>query len=148
MRVDVTVSIPDDRVAEFYTMLGAWLDPQQRATLDEQHELMPWGSHAEMDARDAKSIWPQLTTTARELLGVLMEAPGQRLTGEDLATRLGRGDRLNSHGVAGTLTWPTRRCAEHGRAPLVEWDEQSGTYFVTEAVATALRGAREFSAGK
>ena len=48
----------------------------------------------------------RLAPPARELFDMLVDAPGDRLGGEEIAKRLGL--EKGAHGVAGILAWPGR----------------------------------------
>jgi hypothetical protein len=111
--IDVTVKIPEARVAEFYGLVGRWLagellDPAPQSAGTEALVPAEW-SDTDEDAALARDIWAKLSPRARAMFTMLMEAPGRRVSGEEIAEAL---DIPNGkYGVAGVLAWPGRFCA-------------------------------------
>ena len=92
------------------------------------------------DADQAAWLYGKLAPPARELLDLLIDAPGRRFSGNEIAARL-RLDK-GAHGVAGILAWPGRYSRKLGRElPIAtEGREDGGTdYYLDEDVARAVR---------
>jgi hypothetical protein len=73
----------------------------------------------------------------------LIDAPGERLAGNEVAARLGL--EKGAHGVAGILAWPGRYARKLGRElPLAtEGRDDGGTdYFMEPVVAKLFAAAR------
>jgi len=80
------------------------------------------------------------------MFGLLMDHPGDAMTGEELAAAVGIPN--GKYGVAGVLAWPARHCAAVGRPLLCRYEEPmtpdaSGTYWIDQAVADLFRPVRE-----
>src|ERR1700712_2312491 len=102
----VTVAVPEERVPEFYAWFAAFLaadpgagpprgrGPGRRGGLH-HHTASPWSPG---DAEQAAWLYGKLAPPARELFDVLIDTPGRRIAGNELAARL----RLakGAHGVA------------------------------------------------
>jgi Family of unknown function (DUF6416) len=112
----VTVAVPEDRVPEFYSWFAAFLAAEpgtppphtgrgRRGSRGMRHhtEARAWSAE---DADQAAWLYGRLAPPARELFDVLIDAPGERFGGEDIAKRL-KLDK-GAHGVAGILAWPGR----------------------------------------
>lgn len=144
----VTVPVPEDRVAEFYAWFAAFLatDPGRGPGLGpgpgrgrrggprlHEHALEDWSS---ADAAHAAWLYERLAPGARELFDMLAMAPGERVSGNEVAARLGV-DK-GAHGVAGILAWPGRYSRRLAR-PLpiaTEGRADGGTdYFMVPEVA-------------
>jgi len=128
--MDITVKVPEDRLAEFYGMYATWLssDPQppvlagaakplrsnvSRMLPDagaESGERLPW---SERDGALAAELWDRFSASAKALFSKLIDEPNRRFTGEELAEMLGI---PNGHsGVAGVLAWPGKWCKHENR---------------------------------
>jgi hypothetical protein len=95
------------------------------------------------DAEQAAWLYGKLAPPARELLDLLVDAPGQRFSGNDIAARL-RLDK-GAHGVAGILAWPGRYSRKLGRElPIsTEGRDDGGTdYYLDPEIATLFAAAR------
>jgi hypothetical protein len=131
---EVKVLVPRDLIAPFYAMVGQWLvapgdeDPPVIA-------LKPW---SENDFDRAATVWGKMSTPARALFGVLMENPGERISGEQLARDLHIAN--GRFGVAGVLAWPGRYCYAEEREFPVKWE--TGDYWMTPEVAALFLKAR------
>jgi hypothetical protein len=109
------------------------------------HEAQAWSAQ---DADQAAWLYSRLATPARELLDLLIDAPGERFSGNDIAARL----RLEkgAHGVAGILAWPGRYSRKLGRKLPVatEGRGDGGTdYYLEPDVATLFAAARATARG-
>jgi Family of unknown function (DUF6416) len=149
----VTVAVPEDRVPEFYSWFAAFLaaDPGtppphtgrgRRGSRGMRHyaEARAWSAE---DADQAAWLYGRLAPPARELFDVLIDAPGERFGGENIAKRL-KLDK-GAHGVAGILAWPGRYSRHLGRTlPIAtEGRADGGTdYYMDPDVAALFAQAR------
>lgn len=116
----ITVAVPEERVAEFYAWFAAFLTAEPGSPgpprgrrgrgLHQHHQAAPW---SEKDADQAAWLYGKLAPPARELFDLLAGSPGERFTGNDIAARIGL--EAGAHGVAGILAWPGRYCRKLGR---------------------------------
>jgi hypothetical protein len=149
----VTVAVPEDRVPEFYSWFAAFLaaEPGAAAPHTGRGRRGPRGMrhHAEArawsaeDADQAAWLYGRLAPPARELFDLLIDAPGERFGGENIAKRL-KLDK-GAHGVAGILAWPGRYSRHLGRAlPIAtEGRTDGGTdYYMEPDVAALFAQAR------
>jgi hypothetical protein len=149
----VTVSVPEERVPEFYVWFAnflmaepggpPWAGPGGRGRgrgPRAHHEAGAWSAQ---DADQATWLYGKLAPPARELFDLLIDAPGQRFSGNDIAARL-RVER-GAHGVAGILAWPGRYSRKLGReVPIsTEGRDDGGTdYYLDPDVAKLFAAAR------
>ncbi|MBW0116609.1 DUF6416 domain-containing protein [Pseudonocardia abyssalis] len=146
--IDITVKVPEDRVPEFYSMYGTWLNSpapvEPLVDLQSQGDAghLPW---TDADADLAAIVWDKLSDTAKGLFSALIDNPEQRFSGDELSEML----RIpnGKHGVAGVLAWPGRHCAAVNRTWPWSWSSylQEGTpgYWFTPDVAQLFRDARD-----
>jgi len=149
----VTVAVPEERVPEFYVWFAGFLAAERGGPL-------PWGPHgprrgpgprarhaaaawSAQDADQAAWLYGKLAPPARELLDLLVDAPGQRFSGNEIAARL----RLQkgAHGVAGILAWPGRYSRKLGRElPIATAGRDDGgtDYYLEPEVAALFAAAR------
>ena len=137
MYKDITVAVPTDKIAEFYTMFAQWLGSAD----DVLRRPQKWGPG---DRDKAILVYAKLTPAARDILNVFLDS---KLT-EIAADKVARKARLKTgiHGLAGTLAWPGRHCYAAGREPFLETrvDDDQGTFFrMKKEVADLLGQARE-----
>lgn len=140
--IDVTVKVPEDRVAEFYSMYGNWL-AEPGISDGPQDELSDWKAS---DTAAAKAVWSKFSDTAKGLFTTLMDSPGSKFSGDELAAQLGIPN--GKHGVAGVLAWPGRYCFAEGRNWLWQWDYPVGgnaRYWMSPEVSSLFSQARETS---
>jgi len=150
----VTVAVPEERVPEFYIWFANFLEAEpggppswgdQRGRRRGRgprahHEAVAWSAQ---DADQAAWLYGRLAPPARALFDLLIDAPEQRVSGNELASQLGL--ERGAHGVAGILAWPGRYSRKLGRElPLAtEGREDGGTdYFMEPAVAELFAAAR------
>jgi hypothetical protein len=152
----VTVPVPEERVAEFYAWFAAFLAAEPG--------VGPWrggrggGRHGRPggrrhgggepatgwsagDGERASWLYGRLAPAAQELFDLLAAEPGRRFAGNEVAARLGL--EKGAHGVAGILAWPGRYCRHLGRAlPIAtEGRPDGGTdYFMEPDVAALFVG--------
>lgn len=149
---DITVPVPEDRVPEFYQFFGAWLAGSPSATVAPvgQHagasgdDLSPWGSTDE-DLGLAQVVWGKLSERARAMFSLLMESPGEKISGEDIAETL---DIPNGkYGVAGVLAWPGRHSYAVGRWLPIYYEDgpvgASANYWMEPEVADLFNKAKD-----
>ena len=121
----VTVEVPEDRVPEFYLWFAAFLasppgsgpprpwrgGPRRGGFGHRGHhqDRRPWGAG---DLEDARWLYGRLSDPARELFDLLIDSPGERHSGNEVAARL-EIDK-GAHGLAGILAWPGRWCSKLG----------------------------------
>jgi hypothetical protein len=155
----VTVAVPEERVPEFYMWFAQFLaadpgagpprgGPMARGALRGRgHGFAPrfeadaWSSR---DADQAAWLYGRLAPPARELFDLLIDAPGRRFSGNEIAAHL-RLDK-GAHGVAGVLAWPGRYSRKLGRElPIsTEGREDGGTdYYLDDETAKLFAAARE-----
>jgi hypothetical protein len=154
----VTVAVPEERVPEFYAWFAAFLaaEPGTPPPFAQRGRRGPRGrgfhphGHAEAwsaeDADQAAWLYRKLAPPARQLFDVLLESPGQRIAGEQVARRLGL-DK-GAHGVAGILAWPGRYSRRLGRVlPIAtEGRADGGTdYYMDPEIANLFKAAREMT---
>jgi hypothetical protein len=159
----VTVAVPEERVPEFYMWFAQFLaaDPGSGSPRGgpfprgRGRGLGPPRPHVDaadwsaQDADQATWLYAKLAPPARELLDLLIDAPGERFSGNDIAARL----RLEkgAHGVAGILAWPGRYSRKLGRSlPIAtEGRDDGGTdYYLEPEVAELFAAARAAATGR
>ena len=134
--MEVTIPVPEERLAEFYEWFGKWLKG-----VDEPGgpppELKPWRPE---DADLAELLWERLSEPAQKVIGILVREDEAKVSGEEIAKELGF---KNKYGVAGTLAWPGRRAAELGRPLPVFFEEgpvgEGAQYWMPRSVADLFR---------
>ncbi len=145
---DITVPVPNDRIAEFYRFFGLWLDGELGAnpvsdSRNWNRNGEPW-TDDEKGLEDATWLWKQLTGQAKGLFGLLIDNPGQRFTGSEIAETVGI--KNGTRGVAGTLAWPGRYCIQRGRRLPTEFhedlDAEVSFYWMEPATAALFNKAR------
>ena len=107
-------------------------------------EAAPWSAS---DTEEATWLYGKLAPPARALFDLLIDAAGERIPGNELASRLNL--EKGAHGVAGILAWPGRYSRKLGRAlPLAtEGRDDGGTdYYMEFAVAQLFAEARRRAA--
>lgn len=153
----VTVAVPEERVPEFYAWFAHFLaaDPSAppwrggrgrgRGWRHGFGEPAPWSAE---DADAAAWLYGKLAEPARALFDALIDAPGERRAGNELAAALGL--EKGAHGVAGILAWPGRYARKLGRElPIAtEGRPDGGTdYYMEPAVAGLFAEARARAGG-
>lgn len=151
----ITVEVPEARVPEFYLWFAHFLaGPAGSDPLNAMHgrhtrgrrrhgaepERRDW---APDDIDDAVRLYHKLSPPARRLFDLLIDAPGERFSGNDLAARLGIEN--GAHGIAGIVAWPGRWSRKLGRVFPITTDgrEDGGTdYSMTAPTAELFTRAR------
>ena len=154
---DLTVPVPDDRVADFFQFFGRWLDGSlslsqslsgaigapSEGLQGAPPDRIPWGN-AEQDFADAEALWRKYSPRARIVFSLLMDSPDKEYTGQEIAeaTNIPNG----AHGVAGVMAWPGRYGHAIGRPLPAEWREDKETlesfYWMPAATAEVFKVAR------
>jgi hypothetical protein len=146
--IDVTVTIPEDRVADFYELVGRWLSgglQRTGADLPEPADspAKEW-TDTEGDVRLARVVWEKLSPRAMAVFSLLMAHPGRKLSGDDLAATVKIPN--GKYGIAGVLAWPGRHCAAVDRRPLWRWESGppggSASFWVDKEVADLFERVR------
>src|SRR5687767_9286886 len=79
--IDVTVKVPEDRVGEFYELVGRWLAGAPLTVTDAPDEArvapVAWTNNQE-DLAIAKVVWAKFSPRAKAMFSMLMDAPGQK----------------------------------------------------------------------
>lgn len=149
----VTVAVPEERVPEFYIWFASFLSAEpgspprapgrrggRRHGPRHHAEARPWTTD---DVDEAAWLYGRLAPPARALFDLLLDAPGERFAGNEVAARLGL-DK-GAHGVAGILAWPGRYGRRLGRAfPIATAGRDDGgtDYYMDPEVAAIFAAAR------
>ena len=159
----ITVAVPEERVPEFYVWFAGFLSgeygppgvpggppwgrpgrgPMRGRGGPHQHFGEPSAWSAD-DGDQAAWLYGKLAEPARALFDLLIDAPGERRAGNEIAARLGL-DK-GAHGVAGILAWPGRysRKLERELPIATEGRDDGGTdYYMDPAIAAIFAAARE-----
>jgi hypothetical protein len=147
----ITVAVAEERVPEFYAWFARFLagehggpPPRGRRGAGGRHgvaEPAPWSA---ADADRAVWLYGRLAPPARRLFDVLIDGPGERHAGNEIAARLGL--EKGAHGVAGILAWPGRYARKLARElPIATAGRDDGgtDYYMDPAVAEVFAAARE-----
>ena len=150
----ITVAVPEERVPEFYVWFASFLAAEgggppwagrrggrRGGPHHAFREPLPWSAE---DGEPAAWLYGKLAPPARALFDELIDAPGERRAGNELAARLGL--EKGAHGVAGVLAWPGRYARKVARElPIAtEGRADGGTdYYMEPAVAELFAAARE-----
>jgi hypothetical protein len=159
----ITVAVPEERVPEFYVWFAGFLAGAPGAGPGVPPAGPPWrgrgGPHGGRgrdrmfgepaawsadDGDEAAWLYGKLAEPARALFDLLIDAPGERRAGNEIAAALGL--EKGAHGVAGILAWPGRYSRKLARElPIAtEGREDGGTdYYMDPAVAEIFATARE-----
>lgn len=150
---DITIPVPEDRVADFYQFFGQWLAGDLQGTTG--HHLDSSGTPgAGVDTRvswtldddaAAEQLWRKMSGRARGLFTFLMEEPGKRYTGAQIAEAVGIPNGAN--GVAGVLAWPGRFCYQLQRPLPTQWEDGEdgapSVYWIEPGIAKLFERARD-----
>jgi uncharacterized protein DUF6416 len=151
----ITVAVPEERVPEFYVWFASFLAAEGgagppmrghrgRGRGGPHHafrEPAPWSA---ADAEQAAWLYGRLAPPARALFDELIDAPGERRPGNEIAARLGL-DK-GAHGVAGILAWPGRYSRKVARElPIATAGRSDGgtDYYMEPEVAEIFAAARK-----
>jgi hypothetical protein len=145
--IDVTVKVPEDRVGEFYALVGRWLagEPLASEVADAPVTRNKNWTDSEEDLPLARQVWGKLSPPARAMFSTLIDEPERRVSGQDLASVLEIPNGKN--GVAGVLAWPARYCAAVNRDLPWCWeyspDGSGAHYWFEREVADLFRKVRD-----
>lgn len=98
----------------------------------------------EADRDLAAILWGKLSDPAKALFSILIDHPGQKFTGDELAHELGLTN--GRQGLKSVLSWPGRHCKAIGRTWPWSWDYPKGEparYWMTPEIAAIFRPASE-----
>lgn len=150
---DITVPVPDDRIAQFYQFFGLWLAGSLDVSSGETEPRLAAGSRGSLakessdqrkrkwtgapdEAADAEELLSKLTNPAREMFNLLGgDEPGRKYTGQEIADAT---SISSVNAVAATLTWPATYCKRMGRDLPIQWnphDEAGSVYWMNPEVA-------------
>ncbi|GAA5124022.1 DUF6416 domain-containing protein [Haloechinothrix salitolerans] len=150
---DITVPVPDDRVAEFYHFFGLWLGGSLSLS-EVTTQKLPEGSEpskerrrwtgSDEDREDAEELWGKLNKRAKGFYSLLIDAPGTEFTGNYIAEKLNIPN--GASGVAGVLSWPGRYCWNMNRHLPSQWrdgeDGAPSVYWMDADVAALFAAVR------
>ena len=83
--IDITIKVPEDRVGEFYELVGRWLAgaPLVAHDADSAIERIERWANTPEDLELAKQVWSKFSPPAKAMFNTLMDAPGRKFTGEE-----------------------------------------------------------------
>lgn len=138
--IDITVKVPEERLAEFYAMYARWLEAgtPKEGGAREGEGLVDWGAE---DLTQASYVWKNMHARARILLEILL-ASEDPVPGRDLAKALGPDAREDT--VFGTFGPPAKLAKEVGRRHLIRSTHYTdgNTYWLEPAVRAAFNATR------
>lgn len=142
---EINVKVPKGRIGEFYQMYGRWLSgaptPESNGMAGAFGPL-PWDPAT--DGELAIEAWKLFPERAQRLFSTLMDRPGERFSGDQLAEMH---DIPNGvYGVAGVLAWPGRNLKKLDRTlPIsVTPNDEGGSWYSMEPEIVGLfTAARE-----
>lgn len=148
--MEVRVPVPTSRLAEFYLMVGQWLQSgdgnaaivASGAQSLSERKHRPWSEGSEADRRrDALMVYTRMSTGARAITDVLLDRKGKPVSGEELSDMLG----LPLSGLNGTLASAGLRSRAVGRElPFRRRaTSQGGRYEMDPAAAELFDWARK-----
>jgi len=150
----ITVAVPEERVPEFYVWFASFLAAEGgggppmggrrgRGRGGPHHAFGEPAAWSAADGEQAAWLYGRLAPPARALFDELIDAPGERRAGNEVAARLGL-DK-GAHGVAGILAWPGRYSRKVARElPIATAGRADGgtDYYMDPAVAEIFAAAR------
>lgn len=145
--VRVSLQVPPALYGDFLELAGRFINERLQqdglvAVDGPVEEPIGWlEADRDDDLESAIYTYGLLSERARGLFDLLMDNPGKRFNGDELA------DILNipngRFGTAGTLAWPGRHAQAAGRKLPVTWDRDSHEYWMKPEVASIFQEARE-----
>ena len=117
--------------------------PREPPKIRKTGEPRSW-TNSNDDLALARSVWGKFSPRAKALFSLLMDDPGRKVSGKDLASTL---DIPNgASGVAGVLAWPARHCAAVNRVGPWRWEyrseEDKAYYWIDPEVASLFKKVR------
>ncbi|HTI34085.1 MAG TPA: DUF6416 domain-containing protein [Miltoncostaea sp.] len=158
----ITVAVPEERVPEFYVWFASFLAAEPggppwsargggRRGPRTGPGRGPWrhpfpepAAWTAADGEQAAWLYGKLAPPARALFDLLIDAPGERRPGNEIAATLGL--EKGAHGVAGILAWPGRYARKLARELPIATDgrDDGGTdYYMDADIAQLFAAARE-----
>ena len=128
--VNVTVPVPEERLADFYFWFAAWLRkspatphaalvPEGPDPMLAQSPLLhAWGPG---DAKLLRIVVRRCKLRSQAIFEILFESRGTPLGAEEMAARLGE----TIHKIAGLMTHPTALCEDVQRRPFWSTSENA-----------------------
>ena len=134
---EIRISVPEERVPDFYRWFGAWLAGEQSASGESNHDPRSYWTNPD-DIELARMYWGKLSSEAQSLHSYLIDRPGEKIRGDQLAAELEvkNGDR----GVAGLLAWPGRRVWKLQRHLPIRHDDG---YWMEPEIAAMFAAVRD-----
>lgn len=102
--MDVTVSVPKDRLPEFYVMFGQWMAGPPEAAAGQLEAATPAEAWSSSDEDLATKVWNKFSPRATAVFSTLIDAPNKKISADELASM---------HDVP---NGPIRRCGGTGLA--------------------------------
>lgn len=142
--IEVSVKVPEDRLGEFYELVGRWLAGEQvkagstaRSTTTARRKWKNSDDHLP----SAREVWTQFSPPAKALFAQLFNNPERKFSGEQLADMLGIPN--GKYGVGGVLAWPARYCTALNYEGPWQWEEGpvggSACYWAEREVADLFK---------
>jgi hypothetical protein len=142
---DITVKVEQARVAEFYEWFSRWLRNPPAAELaddgGDDTARKPWDPATDLEL--ATKAWKKFPARAQLVFGTLIDHPGDKFTGEELAVMHDIPNGM--YGVAGVLAWPGRQLRKIDRKLhfKAEANPDGGSYYwMNEDMASLFAQAR------
>jgi hypothetical protein len=135
MMTEVTVKVPEERVAEFYVAHGQWLEKISCETAGHARR-QEWTTK---DGQLARDVWSKLPVNSARFLEEVIDAG--EIEGAALVRRMGLNDVVQLVGLHG---WVGRVCNEFGRtSPVNTKATPNGTaWFIDQTIGKMLKDAR------
>jgi Family of unknown function (DUF6416) len=148
MLTEVPVKIPEERVGEFYELVGRWLAGAQLEVVEapDAPATSPTGwTQSDSDLAFARVVWEKFSPRAQAVFSLLMDQAGRKVSAEELATTLDIPHGIS--GVAGVLAWPARHCAAVNKTVPWRWEEgpeggSGARYWAEVKVAAVFKKVR------
>lgn len=139
--VSVSVSVPEQRLPEFYEMFGRWLSTN--GSVNAQAGWINGDPWTDDDGTAALALYRTISPAARAIVDFWVSQHGQWTTGDETAAAVGvNGPR----GVAGSLSSIGKAASRMKRALPFEYEPgepgTSGRYQIKPAVAALFEAAR------
>jgi hypothetical protein len=145
--IDVTVPVPEDRLADFYALYSRWLSGAETTEVQVEEanaKSVNW-SDTDDDLVLARTVWEKFSERAKALFSTLMDNPEKKYSGEELAEL--HNIPNGKYGVAGVLAWPGRHSYAVNRWLPCRYEDgpvgASANYWMTSEVAALFRKARD-----
>lgn len=132
--IDVSVKVRQSRLADFYAIVAEFTKATD-ATGETAEPPRDWTAE---DGDLARQVWQRLSTLARHMFTVLIEAQGAKVPAMDLVKQL---ELTDASQVAGALAWPRQHARGVGRnLPVSAEVTTDGTFYWLDPVLVELFG--------